>query len=61
MRLIFQRRPGTSRLWLGETPFALDLPEGRLLGLHLPAPAATSRLVVTTEGGRAALAAPPAG
>lgn len=61
MRLIFQRRPGLSRLWLGAAPLALDLPEGRVLGLHLPQAAASSTLVVTTQGGPARHAAPQAG
>ena len=61
MRLILQRWPGTSHLWLGAEPHSLDLPEGRLLGLHLPASAASSRLVVTTTGGMAVLDGPAAG
>lgn len=61
MRLIFQRRPGASRLWLSRTPFALDLPAGRLLGVHLPQAAATSCLVVTTEAGTTRHEAPRAG
>lgn len=61
MRLIFQRRPGQSHLWLGETPQPLDLPAGDLLGLHLPRSAASSCLVVTTGAGLARLEAPRAG
>ena len=62
MRLILQRRPGPSRLWLGTAPQPLHLPEGgRLLGLHLPRAAPASALVVTTAAGPARLTAPAAG
>lgn len=61
MRLIFQRRPGQSQLWLGAAPLALNLPEGRVLGLHLPQAAASSTLVVTTEAGQARHPSPGAG
>jgi hypothetical protein len=61
MRLIFQRRPGRSHLWLGAAPHPLELPAGGLLGLHLPAPAASSCLVVTTSAGEARSASPAAG
>lgn len=61
MRLIRQRRPGRSRLWLGGAPQPLHLPPGNLLGLHLPRAAPSSSLVVTTEAGPVRLAAPAAG
>jgi len=61
MRLIFQRRPGHTALWLGDTPRRLELPAGALLALHLPRPAPSSALVVTTAAGEARLAAPTAG
>ncbi len=62
MRLIHQRRPGVSRLWLGDAPQPLNLPPGgELLGLHLPRAAPSSALLVTTRGGHARLAAPAAG
>lgn len=62
MRLIHQRRPGTSHLWVMEAPQPLNLPpEGRLLGLHLPRAAPSSALLVTTTAGTARLATPAAG
>lgn len=61
MPLIFQRRPGRSQLWLTATPHPLRLPEGAVLGLHLPAGAPSSTLVITAEAGAARLAAPGAG
>jgi len=61
MRLIFQRRPGHTALWLGNTPRRLELPAGAVLALHLPRPAPSSSLVVTTAAGEARLAGPTAG
>jgi hypothetical protein len=62
MRLIRQRRPGQTRLWLGATAQPLHLPpEGNLIALHLPRAAPSSALVVTTAAGPARLAAPAAG
>jgi hypothetical protein len=61
MRLILQRWPGASRLWLGAAPQPLQLPAGNLLGLHLPRAAPSSALVVTTAAGPARLAAPAGG
>lgn len=61
MPLIFQRRPGRTHLWLGAAPHPLEVPPGHLLGLHLPAPAPSSCLVVTTQDGEARLTAPGAG
>ncbi|UPY34975.1 hypothetical protein [Sediminicoccus sp. KRV36] len=61
MQLIFQRRPGQTALWLDSAPRPLALPEGRLLGLHLPAPAAASAIVVATDAGVARLEAPADG
>lgn len=62
MRLIHQRRPGGTRLWLGATPQPLHLPEaGNLLALHLPRAAPSSSLVVETSAGPARLEAPAAG
>jgi len=61
MRLIFHRRPGHTALWLGEAPHPLELPSGALLGLHLPRPAPSSVLVVTTAAGVARLSGPAAG
>ena len=61
MRLIFQRRPGNTALWLGEAARPLELPAGALLALHLPRPAPSSTLVVTTAAGEARHAAPAAG
>jgi hypothetical protein len=61
MRLIRQRRPGASRLWLGAAPQPLHLPAGDLLGLHLPRAAPSSALVVATAAGPVRLAAPAAG
>lgn len=62
MRLLHQRRPGTTALWLDTTPRALTLPDcgATLLGLHLPA-ASGSTLVVTTAAGEARSVAPRAG
>ena len=61
MRLIFQRRPGSTALWLDTWPRPLDLPVGAALGLHLPRPAPSSELVVTTQAGEVRLASPAAG
>ena len=62
MRLILQRWPGGTRLWLGAAPQPLHLPpEGNRLGLHLPRAAPASTLVVETLGGPARRAAPAAG
>ncbi len=62
MRLISQRRPGETRLWLGARPQPLHLPaEGTLLALHLPRAAPASALVVETPAGPQRLDAPAAG
>ncbi|WP_431302361.1 hypothetical protein [Sediminicoccus sp. BL-A-41-H5] len=62
MRLIRQRWPGETRLWLGAAPQRLHLPpDGNLLALHLPRAAPSSALVVETQAGAARLAAPAAG
>lgn len=62
MKLLFQRRPGRTALWLDATPRALNLPDcgADTLGLHLPA-ASGATLVVTAATGQARLAAPAAG
>lgn len=61
MPLIFQRRPGRTHLWLGAPPHPVSLPEGAVLGLHLPAAAPSSTLVVATDSGEARLSAPGPG
>ncbi|MBX9749028.1 MAG: hypothetical protein K5Q68_05375 [Roseococcus sp.] len=61
MPLIFQRRPGRSHLWLGAAPHPVTLPEGAVLGLHLPGAAPSSCLVVATAAGEARLPAPGPG
>lgn len=57
MRLLFQRRRGTTVLWLDERPRALALPQAGLLAVHLPAAAPSSTLVLGTMR----VVAPPAG
>lgn len=48
MRLLHQRRPGVTTLWLDDQPRSLDLPVGGLVAVHLPAAAPSSTLVLGT-------------
>ncbi|TCI00500.1 hypothetical protein EJV46_07675 [Roseococcus sp. SYP-B2431] len=57
MRLLHQRRPGTTSLWLDERPRGLGLPVAGLAAVHLPAAAPSSTLVL----GATRVTAPAAG
>lgn len=57
MRLLHQRRPGVTTLWLDERPRALDLPAAGWVAVHLPAAAPSSTLVL----GEAHIPSPAAG
>lgn len=57
MRLLHQRRPGVTALWLDERPRDLALPVAGLVAVHLPAAAPSSALVL----GETRVAAPAAG
>lgn len=57
MRLLHQRHPGVTSLWLDERPRELALPVAGLVAVHLPASAPSSALVL----GAARVTAPAAG
>ena len=46
MRLLHQRRPGVTSLWLDEHPRDLELPMAGLAAVHLPAAAPSSTLIL---------------
>lgn len=57
MRLLHQRRPGMTALWLDERSRGLDLPVTGLVAVHLPAAAPSSTLIL----GETRVVAPGAG